>query len=255
MKLDLQRPLIVFDLETTGLNVFKDRIVEISYIKLFPDGSNLIEKKRGNPGIPISEESIKVHHITDEDVADSPFFKEIADELLEIFEDSDLSGYNCMKFDIPMLMEEFCRVGKSFSIADRKIVDVQNIFHKKEPRTLSAAYQFYCGKKHPGEHDSLEDTKVTLEVLEAQLDKYNDLENNVGSLAELSSFGKNLDLAGRIIKNDKGEPTINFGKNKGKTVKEVFQKEPSFYHWIMQGEFAKDTKDLITVLHHNFKKQ
>ena len=251
MKLDLKRPLVIFDLETTGLNIFKDRIVEISYIKLFPDGSNITEKRRVNPGVSIPEESTAIHNITDADVADSPSFREIADELIELFEDSDLSGYNCMKFDIPMLMEEFCRIGKNFSLINRKIVDVQNIFYKKEPRTLSAAYQFYCGKTHPGEHDSLADTKVTLEVLEAQIEKYEDLENNVDNLAEVSAFSKNMDLAGRIVRNEKGEPVVNFGKHKGRLLKEVFMRDPSFFNWIMQGEFAKDTKDLIAVLHKN----
>lgn len=252
MKLNLERPLIIFDLETTGLNIFRDRIIEISYIKLFPDGSSLTEKRRVNPGINIPQDSVQVHHITNEDVVDCPSFREIADELIELFEDCDLSGYNCMKFDIPMLMEEFCRVGRNFSLIGRNIVDVQNIFYKKEPRTLSAAYQFYCGKEHPGEHDSLEDTKVTLEVLEAQLDKYEDIENNIESLAEVSAFSKNMDLAGRFVKNDRGEAVVNFGKHKGRLLKEVFQREPSFYNWIMQGEFAKDTKDLVAVLHKRY---
>ena len=252
MKLNLERPLVIFDLETTGLNIFRDRIVEIAYIKLFPDGSNLTEKRRVNPGMSIPEESSQIHKITDDDVKDCPSFKEIADELIEIFDNSDLSGYNCMKFDIPMLMEEFCRVGKNFSLIGRKIIDAQNIFYKKEPRTLSAAYSFYCGKEHPGEHDALEDTKVTLEVLEAQLDKYEDLENNVENLAEASAFSKNLDLAGRIVKNEKGEPVVNFGKNKGRLLKEVFQREPTFFNWIMQGEFAKDTTDLIAVYHKRY---
>lgn len=252
MEIRLERPLIIFDLETTGLNIFKDRIVEISYIKLFPDGTSLTEKRRVNPGMSIPAESTAVHHITDADVAESPSFAEIADELLSLFELSDLGGYNCMKFDVPMLVEEFGRVGKNFSLVDRKIIDVQNIFHKKEQRTLSAAYRFYCGKDHTGEHDSLEDTKVTLEVLKAQLDKYSDLENNVAFLSDFSRYGRNMDLAGRIIKNEAGEPVFNFGKHKGKKVEEVFHREPSFYAWIMQGDFAKDTKDLATVLYKQF---
>lgn len=255
MNINLRRPLIIFDLETTGLNFLKDRIVEISYIKLFPDGSRVSEHRRINPLMPIPKESSDVHHITDEDVADQPSFAEIADELLAVFEDSDLGGFNCLKFDVPMLIEEFSRTGRNFSLIDRKIIDVQNIFHKKEPRTLSAAYRFYCDREHEGAHDSLEDTKVTLEVLEAQLSRYPDLKNDVDFLAEFSSFGRNMDLAGRIIKNDDGIPIINFGKHKGKTVEEVLMREPSFYSWVMQGEFAKDTKDLLTALHSRYVKR
>lgn len=253
MELNLKRPLIFFDLETTGTNILKDRIIEISLIKLYPDGRSEEKSRRINPEMHIPEESTAVHHITDEDVKDCPPFKQIAKSLARIFEESDIAGYNSNKFDIPMLIEEFNRAAVEFSIKDRNLIDVQNIFYKKEPRTLVAAYKFYCGKDLENAHSATSDTRAAMEVLKAQLDRYGDLENDVEQLAKFSKGNKNLDLSGRIIENDKGEPTFNFGKHKGKTVNEVFRREPSFYSWMMQGEFAKDTKDLVTALYTKFK--
>lgn len=248
MKLNLDRPIIFFDLETTGTNVTHDRIVEISYIKVFPDGTEEKKCRRLNPEMHIPEASTAVHHITDEDVKDMPTFKQIAKSLLSIFDGCDIAGYNSNKFDVPVLMEEFGRCGINFDISGRRFIDVQNIFHKMEQRTLVAAYRFYCGKELEGAHNALADTQATYEVLLGQLDRYNELENNVEYLSKFSSMGRNLDLASRIVLNDNDEPIFNFGKHKGKTVKEVLRKEPSFYDWMMQGDFAKNTKDVLCQL-------
>lgn len=248
MKLNLKRPLIFFDLETTGTNVTKDRIVEFSYIKVYPDGHDEQKTRRLNPGIPIPPASTAVHHITDEDVKDAPTFRQVSKALLEIFEGCDIAGYNSNKFDVPLLIEEFSRAGLNFEISGRRFIDVQNIFHKMEQRTLVAAYKFYCGKNLEEAHSALADTRATYEVLLGQLEKYDDLENDVDKLAEFSRSGRNLDLAARIVLNEKDEPVFNFGKHKGESVKSVFLKEPSFYTWMMQGDFAKNTKDVITGL-------
>ncbi len=250
MKLNLTRPLIFFDLETTGTNVTKDRIVEFSYIKVFPDGSDESKTRRLNPEMHIPEESTAIHHITDEDVKDAPTFRQIAKSLHEIFEGCDIAGYNSNKFDVPLLIEEFSRVGIPFSIVGRKFIDVQNIFHKMEQRTLVAAYKFYCGKELQGAHSALADTRATYEVLMGQLDRYASLKNDVDALAEFSRNGNAVDLAGRVVLNEQKQPVFNFGKHKGKLVKDVFRKEPSFYAWMMQGDFPKNTKDVITVLYH-----
>ncbi len=248
MKLKLERPLIFFDLETTGTNITHDRIVELSYIKVYPDGSDERKTRRLNPEMPIPAESTAIHHITDADVANEPTFRQIAKSLLEIFEGCDIAGYNSNKFDVPVLMEEFGRCGINFDITGRRFIDVQNIFHKKEQRTLIAAYKFYCGGDLTDAHSALADTEATYEVLLGQLDKYDDLENDVEYLAKFSSVGRNVDLAARIVLNDKDEPVFNFGKHKGKTVKDVLRREPSFYDWIMQGDFPKNTKDVLTQL-------
>lgn len=249
MKLQLERPLIFFDLETTGTNVLKDRIVEFSYIKVFPDGRPEEAKiRRLNPEMHIPEESTRVHRITDEDVKDCPTFRQVAKSLHEIFEGCDIAGYNSNKFDVPLLIEEFARAGYNFDVAGRRFIDVQNIFHKMEQRTLVAAYKFYCGKPLEDAHNALADTRATYEVLLGQLERYPELKNDVDSLAEFSRMGKNVDLASRIVLNDDDEPVFNFGKYKGRSVKEVFRREPSFYHWMMQGEFPKNTKDVVTRL-------
>ncbi|MDE6444345.1 MAG: 3'-5' exonuclease [Muribaculaceae bacterium] len=248
MKLKLERPLIFFDLETTGTNITHDRIVELSYIKVYPDGSDERKTRRLNPEMPIPAESTAIHHITDADVANEPTFRQIAKSLLEIFEGCDIAGYNSNKFDVPVLMEEFGRCGINFDITGRRFIDVQNIFHKKEQRTLIAAYKFYCGGDLTDAHSALADTEATYEVLLGQLDMYDDLENDVEYLAKFSSVGRNVDLAARIVLNDKDEPVFNFGKHKGKTVKDVLRREPSFYDWIMQGDFPKNTKDVLTQL-------
>ena len=248
MKLNLTRPLIFFDLETTGTNILSDRIVELSYIKIFPNGEEEKKTRRLNPEMPIPPGATAVHHITDEDVKNEPTFRQISKALLQIFEGCDIAGFNSNKFDVPLLLEEFARVGLTFDITGRRFIDVQNIFHKMEQRTLVAAYKFYCGKNLEDAHSALADTQATYEVLLGQLEKYSELENDVEKLAAFSKSGRNVDLAGRIVLDDKDEPVFNFGKHKGQSVKMVFRKEPSFYHWMMQGDFAKNTKDVITGL-------
>lgn len=252
MELNLTRPLIFFDLETTGTNVTNDRIVELSYIKVYPDGREEKKCRRINPEIPIPAASSAVHHITDEDVKNEPTFRQIAKSLKEIFEGCDIAGYNSNKFDVPLLIEEFNRCGINFDVAGRHFIDVQNIFHKMEQRTLVAAYRFYCGKELVGAHGALADTEATLEVLKEQIQKYPELENNVESLSKFSSIGRNLDLMARIVLDDQDRPIFNFGKHKGKTVKEVLQKEPSFYDWMMQGDFPKNTKDVLCRLKYQY---
>lgn len=250
MKLNLKRPLVFFDLETTGTSITHDRIVEISYIKIMPDGTEQSETIRVNPGMPIPPASTAVHHITDADVADAPRFADIARHLDEVFADSDLAGYNSNKFDVPLLIEEFSRVGINFQIKGRHFVDVQNIFHKMEQRTLIAAYKFYCGKNLEDAHSADADTRATYEVLLGQLDRYDSLENDVEKLAEFSRSGRSLDLSSRVVLNDKDQPVFNFGKHKGRPVREVFRNEPSFYSWIMQADFPKNTKDVLTGLYY-----
>lgn len=245
MNLKLTRPIIFFDLETTGTNISKDRIVELSYVKVLPDGSEESRSRRINPEMHIPEASTAVHNITDEDVADAPTFRQIAKSLLEIFEGCDIAGFNSNRFDVPVLMEEFARAGMNFSIADRRFVDVQNIFHKMEQRTLVAAYRFYCGKELDGAHSAEADTRATYEVLKAQLDRYPELQNDIDYLSEFSRMGKNIDLAGRIVYNEDNQPTFNFGKHKGKTLREVWERERGFFDWMLQGDFPKNTKDVV----------
>ncbi len=249
MNLNLTRPLIFFDLETTGTNVTHDRIVELSYIKVYPDGREETKSRRINPEMHIPEESSAIHHIYDEDVKDEPTFRQISKALLAIFDGCDIAGYNSNKFDVPLLIEEFSRVGLNFDLTGRRFIDVQNIFHKMEQRTLIAAYKFYCGKNLEDAHSADADTRATYEVLKSQLDRYPTLENDVEKLAEFSRSGRSVDLAARVVLNDKDEPVFNFGKHKGQSVIAVFRKEPSFYSWMMQGDFAKNTKDVITRLY------
>lgn len=253
MKLNLKRPLIFFDLETTGTNITHDRIVELSYIKVYPDGSDERKTRRLNPEMHIPEESSAIHGIYDKDVAGEPTFRQIAKSLLEIFEGCDIAGYNSNKFDVPVLMEEFGRCGINFDVNGRNFIDVQNIFHKKEQRTLVAAYRFYCGAELENAHSALADTEATYKVLLGQLERYDDLENDVESLAKFSTVGRNVDLAARIVLNDKDQPVFNFGKHKGRTVKEVLRREPSFYDWVMQGDFPKNTKDVLTQLKFKYR--
>lgn len=249
MKLNLSRPLVFFDLETTGTSITRDRIVEISFIKVYPDGTEECDTLRVNPGIPIPPTSTAVHHITDEMVANEPTFAQIAPRIEEVFYQSDIAGYNSNKFDVPLLVEEFGRVGRNFRIAGRNFVDVQNIFHKMEQRTLIAAYKFYCGKNLEDAHSANADTRATYEVLQAQLDRYPELENDVAKLADFSRSGRGLDLAARVVLDDNDVPVFNFGKHKGRPVKDVFRAERSFYSWMMQGDFPKNTKDVLTVLY------
>lgn len=255
MKLNLERPIIFFDLETTGTNVTHDRIVEISYIKVYPDGREEKKSRRLNPEMPIPPASTAVHHITDEDVKDELTFRQISKSLLAIFDGCDIAGFNSNKFDVPVLMEEFARCGLNFDIAGRRFIDVQNIFHKMEQRTLVAAYKFYCGADLEGAHSALADTQATYEVLMSQLDRYDQLKNDVSFLADFSTVGRNLDLAARFVLNDNDEPILNFGKHKGKTVKEVLRREPSFFDWMMQGDFAKNTKDVLLQLKYKYDRE
>jgi hypothetical protein len=248
MKLRLERPIIFFDLETTGTNVNRDRIVELSVVKVFPDGSTEEKTRLINPGMPIPPGATAVHHITDADVADAPTFPQIARSLNAIFEGCDIAGFNSNKFDIPLLIEEFQRAGIHFDLSGRRCVDVQNIFHKMEPRTLVAAVKFYCGRDLADAHSSLADTRATYEVLLGQLDRYPELENDVDFLSRFSSADGSMDIAGRIRRNEAGVPVFTFGKYRDTPVDEVLDKEPSYYEWIIQGDFSKNTKDVLRQL-------
>jgi DNA polymerase III subunit epsilon len=248
VKLNLTKPLCFIDLETTGVNVASDRIVEISILKVVPGDHQEIYTKRVNPTIPIPPGATKFHKITDEDVKEAPVFNQIAGEVMRFIGNSDFAGYNSTKFDIPLLAEEFLRANMDFDIKGRRFIDVQNIFHKMEQRTLSAAYKFYCDKEIENAHSAEADIKATYEVLLAQLSKYGDLQNNIDHLHEFSAKSNNVDLAGRIVYNDKGEEVFNFGKHKDKTVKEVFEKEPSYFDWMMKGDFPLYTKKVIMAI-------
>jgi DNA polymerase III subunit epsilon len=246
LNLNLKKPIAFIDLETTGINVTTDRIVELSVLKISPNGKEEWMSTRVNPEMAIPPKSTAIHGIKDEDVAKSPTFKEIARNLAAFLEGCDLAGYNAIKFDIPVLAEEFLRVNIDFNFRKRRYVDVQVIFHKKEQRTLSAAYQFYCKKELEGAHGSKADTAATFEVLKSQLDRYKDLENDVEKLADFSSFNTNVDFAGRIILDENDVEVFNFGKHKGKSVESVFAEEPAYYSWMMNGEFPLYTKKILT---------
>ena len=246
MKLNLKKPLVFFDLETTGVDVSKDRIVEICYIKVFPDGSEKEYSRRVNPGIHIPEGASAVHGIYDEDVKDAPLFKEIAKEIAAGFEGCDVAGFNSNRFDLPMLAEEFLRAQVDIDLTRHHAIDVQVLYHKREPRTLSAAHKFYCGTEFDNAHSALADTRATYEVLKAQLDHYDDMENSVEALARESSFTKNVDFAGRFVYDDAGTEVFNFGKYKGFSVAEVLRRDPSYYGWMMNGDFPLNTKQVLT---------
>ena len=255
MKLNLKRPLAFFDLEATGTNVGSDRIVEISVIKLHPDGNEEVQTFRINPGIPIPLESSLIHGIYDEHIKDEPPFHQVAQAIADFIDISDLAGYNSNKFDIPMLMEEFLRAGVPFDLDNRHFVDVQNIFHQMEQRTLKAAYQFYCEKQIENAHCAEADTRATMEVLLAQIARYEHIEwedkkgnrsipvvNDIEGLHKFTNLSRPVDFAGRMVYNEQGQETFNFGKHKGKTVEDVFRIEPSYYSWMMQGDFPLYTK-------------
>lgn len=246
MELKLSRPIVFFDLETTGTNITSDRIVEISVIKVFPDGHEETRTRRINPEMPIPSEASAVHHIYDKDVADAPRFREIAKSLADFFTGCDIAGFNSNRFDIPMLDQEFQRVGVKFDFTRPRFVDVQTIFHKKEPRNLVAAYRFYCGGDLEAAHSANADTRATLEVLKAQLDKYDDLPNDIAQLAEYSCQQRNVDLMGRLVYDEQRRPVINFGKYKGRLATDVLKSDPGYYAWIMQGDFPQNTKDAFT---------
>ena len=246
MKLNLKRPIVFFDLETTGVDASKDRIVEISMIKVMPDGTEDTRTRRINPGMPIPAEATAVHGITDADVANAPKFAQVAKSLEEFIRGCDFGGFNSNRFDLPLLVEEFMRAGLSVDLKRRKFIDVQNIFHKKEQRTLVAAYRFYCDKELEDAHSAEADTRATYEVLQAQIERYDDLENDIDFLAEYSSQGNAADFAGRILYDEQGCEVFNFGKHRGCSVEEVFRREPSYYDWMMNGDFPLYTKKLIT---------
>ncbi|MGV8879634.1 MAG: exonuclease domain-containing protein [Sphingobacteriaceae bacterium] len=262
MKLNLKRPLAFFDLETTGVNIGADRIVEIAIIKMNPDGSEEVKAWKVNPGIPIPLESSLIHGIYDEHVKDAPTFRETAKEIATFLADSDLAGYNSNKFDIPMLMEEFLRAGADFDLDNRHFVDVQNIFHQMEQRTLKAAYQFYCDKPLINAHSAEADTRATMEVLLAQIERYDGVTyedrkgvkstpvvNDVAGLHAFTNLSRPVDFAGRMVYNEQGEELINFGKHKGKKVEDVFRSEPSYYSWMMQGDFPLYTKRKLETIY------
>ena len=246
MALQLVRPLCVFDLETTGLQITKDRIVQIAVIKLFPDGHSETFNELVNPGQTIPEEITAIHGISNEMVADAPSFQTLAPVLLDFIGAADLAGYNSNKFDIPVLSEELLRCGIDFDLGDRHFVDVQNIFHKMEQRTLAAAYQFYCGKQIENAHNALYDTLATLEVLQAQTEKYTDLQNDIAGLSKFSTVGnQQADFAGRLAYDENQEVCYNFGKHKGKTVAQVLKLEPGYYGWMLEADFPLYTKQVL----------
>ena len=246
MKLNLTCPVVFFDLETTGTDINKDRIVEICYLKVWPNGNEDAHTMRINPGMHIPEESSKVHGIYDDDVKECPTFKEVAKNIAKDFEGADIAGFNSNRFDVPLLAEEFLRADVDIDLARHRFIDVQVIFHKKEQRTLSAAYKFYCGKDLEDAHTALADTRATYEVLKAQLDKYPDLQNDMKFLSDYSSFTKNVDFAGRMVYDDNGAEVFNFGKYRGQLVKDVLAKDPGYYSWILNSEFTLNTKAALT---------
>ncbi len=247
MKLNLERPIIFFDLETTGVDVVNDRIVEICLLKILPNGGEESKVMRINPTIHIPDDASSVHGIHDEDVADCPTFHDVAQDIWNFMKDCDLGGFNSNHFDIPMLVEEFLRAGVNPNFNKIRCVDVQNIYHKLERRTLIAAYKFYCHKNLEDAHSALADTRATYEVLCAQLDRYpDDLKNDVDFLADYSRRNNNVDFAGRIVYNDNHVEVFNFGKYRGMPVADVLRRDPGYYSWIMSGDFALNTKQVLT---------
>jgi DNA polymerase-3 subunit epsilon len=249
MNLNLKRPIACVDLETTGVSITQDRIVEISIVKIHPDGKQEIKTRRMNPGMPIPAEATAVHGISNEDVANEPSFKELANGIKQFLENCDLCGFNSNKFDFPILTEEFLRAGLEVNFRDRHLVDVQQIFFKKEPRNLSAAYQYYCNKEMINAHSAEADALATMEILFGQLAKYSDLENNVEFLGNFSKGEDYMDYS-RRIRLVNNIPTFNFGKYKDKPVSEVLKKEPQYYDWMMKGDFALDTKNVVSKIFH-----
>jgi DNA polymerase III subunit epsilon len=261
MELNLTKPIVFLDLETTGINITTDRIVEISMLKIMPDGKQEVHTHRINPTVPIPAESTAIHGISNDDVKDEPTFAEMSANFVQFIGNSDLGGYNAIKFDFPLLVEEFLRVGVDFDLKGRRLVDVQNIFHKMEARTLSAAYRFYCNESLENAHSAEADTVATYEILKAQLDRYAGteytdksgksafpIENNIKTLSEFSYYNQSADLVGQIIFNKDNAEMFNFGKHKGKTVEDVFRTEPAYYDWMMKAEFPLSTKKLITAI-------
>lgn len=248
MNLTLKRPLVFFDLEATGISTSKDRIVEMCLIKVHPDGTEEVRNERINPQMPIPAEVSEIHGIYDKDVKDKPTFKDLAKDLDKFLTNCDFAGFNSNRFDFPMLVEEFLRADIDFEVEGRKFIDAQRIFHTMEPRNLAAAYKFYCNEELKDAHSAEADTRATYEVFKAQLDKYEQLEDNIDSLHKISGQGNLVDLAGRIVLNKNGEEVFNFGKHKSKRVVDVFAKEPNYYDWMMNNDFPQQTKKVLTKL-------
>lgn len=246
MKLNLKNPIVFFDLETTGVNINTDRIVEICYLKVHPNGNEESKTLRINPEMHIPEESSAIHGIYDADVADCPTFRMVAKNIARDIEGCDLAGFNSNRFDIPLLAEEFLRADVDIDMTKRKFIDVQVIFHKMEQRTLSAAYKFYCGRTLEDAHTAEADTRATYEVLMSQLDRYPELQNDMAFLAEISCYNRNVDFAGRMVYDDKGVEVFNFGKYKGESVSEVLKRDPGYYSWILNSDFTLNTKAMLT---------
>ncbi|OQB29404.1 MAG: hypothetical protein BWY08_02048 [Bacteroidetes bacterium ADurb.Bin174] len=246
MKLELKNPLIFFDLETTGIDIVNDRIVQIAYHKVYPNGKEESKSFLINPGIPIPPQATAIHKITNDDVAMAPLFKHVANEIARDFEGCDLAGYNSNRFDIPLLAEELLRAEVDIDLSKRKFIDVQVVFHKKEPRNLSAAYQFYCDKELTGAHDATVDTMATYEILKAQLELYQDLPTTVEGLSKYTTQTNNVDFAGRFIYDENGHEIFNFGKYKGQKVSEVLTKDTGYFGWMLSGDFSLHTKKVLT---------
>jgi DNA polymerase III subunit epsilon len=246
MKLQLKNPIVFFDLETTGTNIVSDRIVEIAYHKVSPNGREETKSLRINPEMHIPESSSAIHGIYDADVAGCPTFKAVAKEIVRDIEGCDLAGYNSNRFDIPLLAEELLRADVDIDLSKRKFVDVQVVFHKMEQRTLGAAYKFYCDKDLVGAHGAEADTLATYEVLKAQLDRYPELKNDIDFLSKFTTQNNNVDFAGRIIYDDKGDEIINFGKYKGQKVTDVLKTDIGYYGWMMNSDFSLHTKKVLT---------
>jgi len=243
--INLTKPIVFFDIEATGLSINHDRIVQVSFLKIAPDGNQDTKTFLFNPERNIPDEVVAIHGITNEMVKDAPLFKDNAKEIFQFIDSCDLGGFNLLKFDVPMLLEEFIRVGIDFEIEKIHIVDVQTIFHKMEQRTLTAAYKFYCEKDLTNAHDAAVDTMATYEVFVAQLDRYENIKKDIPGVVEFMGINNRVDLEGRIVKNDKGEEVFNFGKHKGKKVSQVFENEPSYYNWILDGDFSGYTKKIV----------
>ncbi|WP_338375356.1 3'-5' exonuclease [uncultured Flavobacterium sp.] len=248
MELKLTRPICFFDLETTGIDVAKDRIVEISVFKVYPNGNKESKTWLVNPTIPIPPQTTAVHGITDEKVANEPTFAELANQVYNMIKDSDLAGFNSDRFDIPLLAEEMLRAGVDFDMKNRVSVDIQTIFHKKEERTLSAGYKFYCGESLENAHSAEADTMATYEILKAQLDRYPDLENDIKSLSEFTTRKRSVDFAGFIVLNKEGKEVFSFGKHKGVLVDEVLENEPGYFSWLQNADFPLYTKKVLTAI-------
>ncbi len=246
MNLSLKKPIVFFDLETTGIQISSDRIVEISILKIFPNGNKESKTWLVNPEIEISKEASDIHGITNEQVVTEPLFSELAPKISQMIEGCDLAGFNSNRFDIPLLAEEMLRANINFDMIDRLAIDVQVIFHKKEQRTLGAGYKFYCDKDLENAHSAEADTLATFEILEAQIEKYEDVENDMEFLAKFSERTKNVDLLGRLVYDKNDTPVFNFGKHKGKSVEEVYNREPGYYSWMMNGDFPLYTKKVLS---------